>query len=442
MDGKGLGNQLSRYGAIAAILPNLAPSAKVFFVGASGDSWYQDFANEFKPDREGVIRTFSTLNAAMANTVANRGDVILLSPHYTETVTSGTQVTFTAGVYILGLGSGNNRATFTFNNTASKFALAANNVIDNVKFVAGIASIVTAIDMTGKAGCQVKNSVFTASAATYSFLITVLTDTSSIDAVVLNNNFNYSTVTSNMPTECIRLNGADRIEIISNYISGNFSTAAINNITTLCNDVGIQNNEIYNLNSVVTGGIKMLASSTGIISGNTCYTAAASNSAFFTTFISPANCMLGVNTVQNTVGVGGDISAPMGSYVVLQKIITSSSITTSPQDLTTVATGGDMVIENIILETDGTGLAGGTNFQILKNGGEGLAIFMSETVGNLGANKTVDSFSASIAKQRSTIKVGQKLQFDNTVGAGTGGGTIKVTIVLFRAIAGANITVS
>jgi hypothetical protein len=121
----------------------------------------------------------------------------------------------------------------------------------------------------------------------------------------------------------------------------------------------------------------------------------------------------------------------VGTRLIVKKTITSSTITTSAQDLTSTALG-EFLIDNVILKTDSTGLAGATNFRILSNNSKGLVAICEEAVANLGANKTVDIFTASVVKQRTVLESGKKLQFLGTASAGTGAGTIDVYVELVR----------
>lgn len=131
------------------------------------------------------------------------------------------------------------------------------------------------------------------------------------------------------------------------------------------------------------------------------------------------------------VPTGSEIG--VGSPFIIKKTITSSAITTSAQDLSSVAFGGDLYVENVVLKTDSTGLAGATNFRILSNNSKGLVAILEETVANLGANKTIDLVTASIVKQKTFLESGKKLQFLGTASAGTGAGTVDVYVYLRRA---------
>lgn len=132
-----------------------------------------------------------------------------------------------------------------------------------------------------------------------------------------------------------------------------------------------------------------------------------------------------------------------GERFWIKKTITSSAITTSAQDLTSTASG-QLAVLQVILKTDATGLAGATNFEILSNNAKGKANIAVEAVSGLGANVT-KSFGNPPAGDTTTgdagytvtsaitvLESGKKLQFDGTVGAGTGAGTVDVFVQFER----------
>jgi len=104
---------------------------------------------------------YPTINAAMAACVANRGDVVVCLPGHVETVT--TTPTFVAGVTIVGVGTGDERPTFTWTATTSQWAINVANVrvINCILNLAGTAATATvkAIVVTGASsrisGCRI-----------------------------------------------------------------------------------------------------------------------------------------------------------------------------------------------------------------------------------------------------------------------------------------------
>jgi hypothetical protein len=135
----------------------------------------------------------------------------------------------------------------------------------------------------------------------------------------------------------------------------------------------------------------------------------------------------------------GSINAPLGALqesgvnayggVNILKISgLSSDIGTTATNVATV-TGGDVEIDNIIFETDATGLAGGTDLEFLTDDTIGLAVFWSEAVSGLGANATIDINTASVTKQRTVIHNGKHLQIASTVAACTGAGVWNAYVI-------------
>lgn len=174
-----LENQLSRYGAIAKTVP-VGPQGKVFFVAPSSAAWFGDFQHEFPSDKQGISRVSTTLTAALANTVASRGDVILVAPGYSEVISSATSLLLaTAGVKIIGLGEGTDRPklSFTTATSATVPVSAANISIENFVIEAGFADIVAAFTTTTAKNFKLIDCAIQASAANFNFISVVDTST-------------------------------------------------------------------------------------------------------------------------------------------------------------------------------------------------------------------------------------------------------------------------
>lgn len=142
------------------------------------------------------------------------------------------------------------------------------------------------------------------------------------------------------------------------------------------------------------------------------------------------------------MGLSGKIKLAIrrssGERFWIKKTITSSTITTAAQALTTAATG-QLAVLNVIVKTDSTGLAGGTNFVISSTNVKGPVNMAVETVANLGANifKAIDSQGTgtqfSVTNGGPTIlESGARLNFNNTVAVGTGAGTIDIFVQFER----------
>ena len=113
-----------------------ATTGKYFFVdsvtGSNGNSGL---------DKDHPV---ATLAQALTLVTASKGDVVLLMPGHAETVT--TTITPIAGVAIVGLGVGRNRAVFTAGTGAiDTFTISANNVTLQNFVIVGAASGCTAL---------------------------------------------------------------------------------------------------------------------------------------------------------------------------------------------------------------------------------------------------------------------------------------------------------
>lgn len=129
----------------------------------------------------------------------------------------------------------------------------------------------------------------------------------------------------------------------------------------------------------------------------------------------------------------------IGAAFWVKKTVTSSAITTAPVAITTVATGGELAIEDVILKTDQTtGIAGGTTFRVVSDNSKGTTSVFLTTVARLGASKernfdtefsiaALESSSLGINKP-TVLEIGKKLSVSNTDSVGTGAGTVDIYI--------------
>lgn len=136
----------------------------------------------------------------------------------------------------------------------------------------------------------------------------------------------------------------------------------------------------------------------------------------------------------------GQLHTAAGMPFIVKKELTSSAVVTGGVDVTGTASGGDIYIEEIMMVTDGTGLAAGTLFTIEKDGGDGLLTFFSDAVGNLGGNITRElSDGSTTASTEEILQSGQKLVAKCTATNCTGGGTITLYMKCRRAADGADL---
>lgn len=216
---------------------------------------------------------FSTLDYAVGKCLAHRGDVIFVKPGHSETLSAADGVDVdVAGVSIIGLGRGTKRPKFIYDNSAGEFVIGAANVrIENLWFVPSVTGITKAIDVETTShyfqivGCRFGDAE---AAGTDEFNATIIVTTST-DGLIADNYINMGEAGA---VAAITITGAcDRLEIRNNTILGDYSTANINGITALTNDLLIIDNLLVNgvtsgLNSEPT--IELLTGTAGVLARN------------------------------------------------------------------------------------------------------------------------------------------------------------------------------
>lgn len=266
------GNQLARFGAISKVF-NSAPNAKIFFVGATSLPGVNDFLEDFTPDAQGQNRVFSTLVGALAdsNVVTGRGDVIYVLPGHTESISSAGALTVSkADVSIIGLGNGDDRATFTFDTatTATLVVSAANVKFENIIFnLAGFDAVASPINVQA-AACEFNACKFINATASAQATLGIVTTAAGTKLVVRNSMFVGTSDAGT--TSVIRIvGGADHV-IENNSFHGAYGSGvgAIENTTTAATNVSIRGNTINNLTASSTKAITVVAATTGIIANN------------------------------------------------------------------------------------------------------------------------------------------------------------------------------
>jgi len=220
-------NQLSRYGAISRSVPGgLHPAGRVFLVADSDDTTVGPFnlGNDFPVDGNGVVRVYSTIQAAV-NACDSRGDVVWVSPYHTENFTRADSWNV-AGVQVIGGGEGDARPALVYNDSGATVNLAASGIrVSNLMFMASTDSIGIALDLdTGFFGIKVDNCIFNTDAATDNFKTMVRV--ASKESVIENNQFLAQDTVGAAFALKIVFGEPDNLVFRNNYIYGQFDSGA------------------------------------------------------------------------------------------------------------------------------------------------------------------------------------------------------------------------
>ena len=234
----------------------------------SGKYFFVDSGNP-AANRGTFEQPYTTADAAVNAGLANRGDVIILLPGHTETISGATSLVLDkAGIHIVGIGNGSLRPTLTFSATDSIINMtAADCVIENVLIAGAIDNIVTCFALSAAAdGFRLQNVEVRDGASDEEFLILMtiaaLCSDVTIDGLV------FHGLAGGM-TDCIVAAGAaDRFKLINSYIRcdasdhiGDFTAAASVGVI-------IENNRLINIDAAAGLGIGLHNSSNGYVSKN------------------------------------------------------------------------------------------------------------------------------------------------------------------------------
>jgi hypothetical protein len=228
---------------------------------------------------------FSTIDYAIGQCVAGRGDIILVKPGHAETVSAaGGIAADVAGVAIIGLGVGTSRPTITLDTaaTATITVSAANVAFRNIIFTANFADIVSVFTLTAAKFFTLEACSIKATATNMNFLNVVDTNATSNDADGLYID-GCKWVEPDLATlGFIKMDGTNAdITFTNNYLNlgVNNNVASVMAIATgkVVTSLRMEENRLYRLNTdTATGGALITtdgSTNSGIIARNYVQTA-------------------------------------------------------------------------------------------------------------------------------------------------------------------------
>jgi len=262
----------------AIVLP---PSGNVFYVRGTGSA-----ITEYDYDPPGLReRLNASINTALGQCVASRGDVVLVLPGHTETIGDSGDAwsNVKAGVSVIGLGGVTNRPTVTFNHANAQLDIdVANFRVQGMRFLcAGALSSTTALTVANPfnvtaAGFQFVKNECNVGVDADQLCTDMMKLSAAADDCLIQGNYIFgqsaAEITSVITTTAA---GADRLKIVSNRISAFVATAATGVLLDLDAGALVECDILYNEFDNRTASSKYVmdlhADSTGLINGNTYY---------------------------------------------------------------------------------------------------------------------------------------------------------------------------
>jgi hypothetical protein len=213
---------------------------------------------------------FATIDYAIGRCTANNGDIILVAPGHTETITADSGIDVdVAGVTIIGLGNGEDRPTITFTTaTAADLKMAAaNTAIFNMVFKCNIASQDMMIEVSAT-DVEIANCDFREGSATGLNFISTAGAANACDRLWIHHNTFYAPTAGNYNSAIDLEEVNDSVRIEDNIIWGDFDDAGIQNPSgKVLTNLQIRRNSVTNLQSG-QHAIQLVSACTGVAENN------------------------------------------------------------------------------------------------------------------------------------------------------------------------------
>lgn len=242
-----------------------------------GNIWFVDSGATYASDAAGFGKNpdkpFATLDYAIGNCTASNGDVIYVMPGHAEAINTASGIDVdVAGVSIIGLGKGSLRPTITCGSdeTATTVTLASAGMsLENVLFVAGVDSLAVMIEVDAD-DVTINNCEFREGSAKQA-LVYIDVDGGGANECdrfkLYNSRIMATTDGANSGVELGQVQ--EGVEIVGNYIDGDFANAGIYS-AAICTNLLIRDNIVANRE---TGdhAIELTGAATGFCIDNRLY---------------------------------------------------------------------------------------------------------------------------------------------------------------------------
>ena len=184
---------------------------------------------------------FSTIDYAIGQCTAGRGDIIMVKPGHAETIATATALALdVAGVAVIGLGLGSARPTFNLTATDSTITLSAANCTFWNCLVTGGVDAIVAVFTISAADCRLQLNYRDVTGQCTDCVLT----TAGANRLFVDVN-DYDGATAAGTNAGIAIVGGDHIEITGRYMDGNFAVGGIDVRTTATTDLFVHDFQYF-----------------------------------------------------------------------------------------------------------------------------------------------------------------------------------------------------
>lgn len=418
---------------------------------ANGNVFWVDSVKGSNGNTGTFLRPFATIDYAVGRCTAAQGDKIYVAAGHTETVATASGLDLdVAGITVIFMGEGANRATINFTTSvnASVTIAAANVELVNPRFTAGIDALTGPVSISA-ANCSIINAEYYdgTSIDTTDCIIGVATATG---LTIRGWRYVAGNEGGTQKQSHIQLNGVDNAILTDIDIKGDFATGNIENVTDEILNAHLSDVYLKNTNATPKPGIVLDANATGYadrvhvrIASGTTYVSSVAKFNWTSTALG-YNADGETGDVIGTSGTSGPSS--VGTEFSITSNVSSANLPNNTQTggAITTACSGTLLVKEIISQVNAVSFAGPTNIEISTDNASGLTGAdgpnVVSVIANFAANKTMVATVNGTTKQLPfVLENGSKLYIHGDDAAGSGGGGALVYTVFQRLTAGATI---
>lgn len=187
-------------------------------------------------------RPFATMDYAVGRCTANNGDVIMVKPGHTETVSAAAGLDLdVAGITFVGLGNGSDRPTVNFTTVvgADMDVDAANITMINFLFTGGFDALTGPIDVNAADFAMINCETRDVTGQATDFIVT----DANADRMFVEGWVHRGAAAAGADT-AMTIVGGDNITIKNFWIDGNFAVACIENVTTAAVNLSVYGDKV------------------------------------------------------------------------------------------------------------------------------------------------------------------------------------------------------